>query len=119
MPFALILVGVLLVVAAVRDTTDKLFALVKGDFTGPNNYTYWMASILLIGALGYVKALQPLSRIFIVLLVVVLVLSHGGLFDKFNQQLFGGSLSGTGPVTLTPSTFTSIFGAGSIQSGGK
>lgn len=114
MPFALLIVGVVLIVAAVRDTTDVLFTLVKGDFTGSNGktpITYWMASILLIGAIGYIKPLQPLSRIFLVLLVVVLVLSHGGLFDKFNAQLFGGSLTGTGPITLG--------GAGSIQSGGK
>lgn len=115
MPFALILVGVLLVVAAVRGTTDVLFTLVKQDFTGPNNYTYWLASILLIGALGYIKPLQPISRIFLALLIVVLVVSHGGLFAKFNAQVFGGTLTGNQPVKLN----TNIFNAGSIQSGNQ
>lgn len=110
MPFALILVGVLLIVAAVRNTTDVLFTLVKQDFTGPNNYTYWLASILLIGAIGYIKPLQPLSRIFLVLIVVVLVLTHGGLFDKFNAQVFGGSLGISTPT---------LGGAGSIASGNQ
>lgn len=127
MPFALIIVGVVLVVAAVRGTTDVLFSLVKNDFTGANNYTYWLASILLIGAIGYIKPLQPLSRIFLALLVVVLVLSHGGLFDKLNAQLFGGTLTpGSGPVTLTgvQIDLSSLKGwnfgqAGSIQSGNQ
>src|SRR5215469_15320233 len=92
MPFALLIVGVTLVVAAIQNTSSDLFTLVKGDFTGRNNYTYWMASILLIGALGYIKPMQPLSRVFLALLVVVLIVSHGGLFDKLNAQLFGGTL---------------------------
>lgn len=118
MPFALLLIGIVLVVAAVRNTTGILwngnpgtsFKGIKGDFTGDNNFTYWLASILLIGAIGYVKPLQPLSRVFLVLLVVVLVVSHGGLFDKFNQQVFGGTLG-----TSTPT----LGGAGSIQSGNQ
>lgn len=110
MPFALLLIGIVLVVAAVRDKSDVLYTLVRQDFTGPNNFTYWLASILLIGAIGYVKPLQPLSRMFLVLLVVVLVVSHGGLFDKFNKQVFGGTLG-----TSTPS----LGGAGSIQSGNQ
>lgn len=109
MPFVLIIVGIVLVVASVRNTTDVLFTQVKGDFTGPNNFTYWMASILLIGAIGYIKPLQPLSRAFLVLVVVVLVLSHGGLFAQLNAQLFNTIGQGS----------TGIAGAGSIQSGGQ
>ena len=112
MPFVLILVGVVLVVASVRNTTDVLFSQVKGDFTGPNNFTYWLASILIIGAIGYIKPLQPLSRAFLVLVVVVLVLSHGGLFEQLNAQLFsslGQSSAGS----------AGVGGAGSIPSGGK
>ena len=82
MPFALILVGLLLVVAAVRNTvtdnsttgTKGLTTLIKGDFTGQNNFVYWMVSILIIGALGYIDSLKSLSRVFMALIVVALFL---------------------------------------------
>lgn len=95
MPFALIIIGVVLLAASVQNTQSQLFTLVKNDFTGSNNYLYWMVSILIIGAVGYIPTLKPISRMFLVLLIVVLFLSNGGIFQKFNQQLFGSS-SGIG-----------------------
>lgn len=127
MPFALILVGIVLVVAAVRNTSDVLFTTVKGDFTGTDNFAYWLVSILIIGALGYIKPLAPLSRAFLALLVVVLFLSNGGFFSKFNQQVFGGQLAGRTGGTVFGAGIGSILGnitgnlsgSGSIQSGGQ
>jgi hypothetical protein len=118
MPFALIIVGVLLVVSSVRGTvsdnangTPGLITLVKGDFTGANNFSYWLISLLILGALGYIDALKPLSRVFMVLVIVVLFLSNGGFFAKFNQQAFGSSTSSTvtnAPISLggLPATYT-------------
>lgn len=111
MPFALLIVGIVLVVAAVRDKADVLFTLVKDDFIsqpGKPSFMYWLAAILIIGAIGYIKPLQGLSRIFLALLVVVLVLAHGGLFDQFNRQLFSSAPASPG-----------VGGAGSIQSGNQ
>lgn len=94
MPFALLIIGIVLITSAVRNTSDQLFALIKGDFSGDHNFLYWMVLILILGALGYIDALRPLSRIFMVLVIVVLFLSNGGFFQKFNQQLFGTSITG-------------------------
>lgn len=118
MPFALIIVGLVLVVAAVRGTTDTLFSTVKGDFEGPNNFTYWVVAILILGALGYVPSLEKISRLFLALVVVALFLSNGGFFEKFNQQAFGsspadtslgslGSLSGALSNLATPQPWAS------------
>lgn len=96
MPFALLIVGIVLLVSAVRGTQGDLFTLVKGDFSGSNNYLYWVVSILIIGAVGYIDTLRPISRMFLVLVVVVLFLSHGGVFQQLNSQLFSPS---TGTVT--------------------
>jgi hypothetical protein len=87
MPFALLIVGVVLVVASVRDTQGDLYTLVKGDFTGPNNFIYWMISILIVGALGYIPSLQKLSRLFLVLILVGLLLNRKGFFAQFQQQI--------------------------------
>jgi hypothetical protein len=116
MPFALILVGVVLIVAAVRNTvtnsatTPGLVTLVKGDFTGNNNFTYWMVVILVLGALGYIDAIKPLSRIFMALVIVVLFLSNGGFFAKFSEQAFGNNTVPSNTVSNLPVNASGIIG---------
>lgn len=94
MPFALVTVGIVLLVASMRNTQDQLFTLVKGDFTGPNNFVYWFISILLIGAIGYVPKAKPFSVAMLALVIIVLVLARGnpsgtggGFFQQFTQAL--------------------------------
>jgi len=89
MPYALILVGLVLTVAGVRDKQDVLFTQVRADFTGPNSYGVWVAAILAIGAVGYVPTLQPLSRVFLALVLVVLLLHNGTVFNQFKDALTG------------------------------
>jgi hypothetical protein len=93
MPFAFGLIGTVFVIAGVRGSSADLLTLLKGDLTGSNNFVYWIISIAVIGAIGYVKDFQPLSRAFLVLVVVVLVLAEdkksgsGGFFVKFQDAV--------------------------------
>ena len=97
MPFALLIIGAFLLIAAVRGTTDGpsgLFALVAGDFTGSPNFTFWIVAILLIGAIGYIQKIKPLSDAMLVLVILVLFLSKGnpgavggGFFNQFTSAL--------------------------------
>lgn len=101
MPFALIIIGAVLLVASVRNTQDQLpdgspglFGLVKGDFSGQGNFVFWVVSLLIIGAVGYVPKLKPISDGFLVLVIIVLFLTKGnpngvggGFFSKFSQAL--------------------------------
>lgn len=87
MPFAFIIIGLVLLVSGVRNTQDDLFTLVKGDFTGQNNFIFWTISILIIGAVGYIPRLKPVANSFLVLVIVVLFLSNKGFFANFNQQI--------------------------------
>jgi len=97
MPFALLIVGIVMVIASVRDTVQSkpgqegLADLVKGDFTGQNNFVFWMVSILVIGALGYIPSMRGLSNVFLALVIVVLFLNKGsgvtGVFSQFNAAL--------------------------------
>lgn len=104
MPFAFLIVGLTLVVSSVRGTSGELLTLVKGDFTGSNNFIAWILAILVIGALGYIRPLQSPSRAMLVLVVLVLFLSNGGFFSKFQQQYFN-----TGNSVPTPSGIGSII----------
>jgi hypothetical protein len=110
MPFALVIIGIVLLVAAIRNTLSGpggLLTLLKGDFTGPNNFIYWMVAILIIGAIGYIPDLKKLSVAFITLVIVVLFLKRGnaqGIGGGFFTQ-FATALSST--QTASPSTTAS------------
>lgn len=94
MPFALLIIGAVLLVSAVRNTQDDLFALTKGDFTGQANFVYWVVALLIIGGVGYIPKLKPISDAFFILVLVVLFLTKGnpqgvggGFFTKFTSAL--------------------------------
>ena len=76
-----------MVVASVRNTNNDLVALLKGDFTGKGNFIYWMLSILVIGAVGYIPDLKPVSRAFLALVIIVLFINNRGVFSQFTQAV--------------------------------
>lgn len=94
MALAFLILGAVLLIAAIRNTQAQLFALLKGDFTGTNNFIFWFVAILAIGILGYVDQLKPLSIALLTLVVIVLFLSKGnpqtasgGFFQNFTTAL--------------------------------
>jgi hypothetical protein len=106
MPFVLIIAGIVLLIAAARDTQCQLFTLLVGDFTGTNNFIYWFLAIMIIGAIGYVPKLKPVSDAFLILVIIQLFLvKDRGFFDQFKRQI-GSTSTGstsTGSTTSTPS----------------
>lgn len=107
MPFVFLAIGVILVVAGVRGTEAQLFTLLSGDIKG---FAPWFVAILAIGALGYFKAIRPITDGFMALLIVVLFLSNGGFFSKF----FGASTAKSTAITnagqLTGATLGQLVG---------
>lgn len=95
MPFALLSIGILLLVVAVRDQQQAFVALLGGDFSGPGNFLYWVAALAIIGAIGYIPKAKPISNLFIVLILLVLILNrgnpatgiHGGIFSQLQAAL--------------------------------
>jgi len=99
MPYALILMGAVLLVAGVRNTYADLWKLVENDFTSQGGFLSWVAAIAVVGGMGYIPKLKPLSIAFMTLLLIVLVLSNGGVFQKlqlFIQSGAGGRNAGSG-----------------------
>jgi hypothetical protein len=74
LPLLFIGSGLVLVLTGVKGDPEKLWELLKGDFAGPNNFVYWFLSIAVLGSLGYIKGLENLSRMFMVLVLVALLL---------------------------------------------
>jgi hypothetical protein len=100
MPLIMILIGLLLIISAAHGETKTLFSLIHGDFTGQGNFVYWIASIVAVGAVGYIKPLRPLSIGFLVLILITLFLKNG---NGFFAQLTS-AINSTKSVPNTPAT---------------
>jgi hypothetical protein len=92
MAIVLIIVAVLLIIVGVRGTGAQLLTLMKGDFTGKNNFGLWILALLIVGAVGYVPSLKRLSDMFIVLVIVGIIFANdkgtsGGFFTKFQSAI--------------------------------
>lgn len=87
MPFALVIIGLIVVVAAVRDQLSTLSNLVIGDFTGSGNFIYFFVAIIVLGSIGYIEKLKPVSDAFLILVIVVLFLHNRGVFSQFQSAL--------------------------------
>jgi len=92
MPFALVLIGLLMIVTGARNTHAAFGQQIVSDFTGPQNFTTWMIAIGAMGSLGYIEALRPLSRSFMTLIIISFILKNGGVFDKFSDAIAKGPL---------------------------
>lgn len=115
MAFALITVGLMMVISAVRDTQDTFVCLVKSDFTGPKSFVYWIIALMIIGAIGNVEKLKPFSDAFLVLIILALFLAKGdpnkatgGFFEKFMQAL--GSIGSTSATSTATSVGNKLLG---------
>lgn len=89
MPYALIVAGIILTVAGVRNTQGALFGLIGGDFTGPRSFIWWSLSIVGIGAVGYVPSTRGLANAMLALILIVLVLANKGVFAQFTAAIKG------------------------------
>lgn len=88
MSLVLLFAGLLFIVAAVRGKQDDLFRLLKDDFTGSNNFIFWAAAIVLIGAIGYLPKLKGFSAALLALVLVGIALKKGtGFFDQLTAAV--------------------------------
>lgn len=93
MPFALVFIGLVMIVTGAKGTQSALGRQLVNDFTGQGNFFYWFAAIGTLGALGSIPGFKPFSRMFMTLIIVAMVLRNGGVFDKFMQAIKEGPVS--------------------------
>ena len=108
MPFALVTVGMLLIISGFQNTYRELGRQVASDFSGPNNFFYWAVALGVIGALGYVKSLEGFSRAFMALVIVAIFLSNKGFFNQLNSGIQAGSSTPILPAGGTTSSGSGI-----------
>lgn len=116
MLIVVLIIGVVLIVAAVRNSQAALFAALTQDVP---SYAVWAAAILALGMLGYVPGLKPVSRGLLILVILVIVLNNYQAviagFQNANTApaSSGGSGGGSGDPTgltnvSTPSALAAI-----------
>jgi hypothetical protein len=86
MPFVFAISGILLIIAGVRGKTSDLMTLVKSDFTGQPNYFEWMIALFLVGAIGYIKELSTISKMFMFLVLAGLLWKNKQVLSEFHAQ---------------------------------
>lgn len=106
MPFALLFIGILLVVVAVRNMQAPFLALLGGDFSGQGNFFYWIVALILVGVIGYLPKAKPVSDGLLVLILLALVLAtgkpgaaRGGLFKELTTALSSANNPSSGAIT--------------------
>lgn len=118
MPFALILLGILAFVAAYKNTLPELGALLKGDFSGQGNFMYWLAAMFIVGGIGYYKPLQNTSKMLMLLILIVMILSDKGFFNQFVTAL-NAPAPAANPDAQGLGTSQGNAGGGNSDGGGK
>lgn len=103
MPFALVTIGLLLIVVGFQNTYQAFGEQVIKDFSkdeekGTESFLWWMAAIGFVGALGYAKSLENFSRAFMALIIIGMILANKGFFDKFSTAFAEGVSTDTNPV---------------------
>lgn len=117
MPFVLLLLGLLLLIVAVRGTHGALFDLIRSEFTGAGNFLLFVAAVVIIGSLGYVRPLKPLAAAFIGLIVLAYLFNNkGGIFKQFEDQIKSPEAPAK-TATSTSSGTTSLYSTGGTMSG--
>lgn len=113
MPFALIIIGLILVVTGAKDTYQALGQYVIADFTGAGNFLYWIAAIFIVGAIGYVPDIRGPSRLFLLLILLSFVLANQGVFAQFKNALAQGPVPPQQTAVATPSSIPVQSGSAS------
>lgn len=121
MPFALVVIGMVLIITGLRNTYAQLGTTLYGDLIP---FSKFALAIVAVGALGYIPELRRFSHWFLALIIIAMVLANKGFFQRFSQALALGpqappqnASSGTGaPANATADQLT---GANMINTAAK
>lgn len=86
-PIILIIIGVVLIVSGVRGKSGDVGKILADDFSGGSSFTYWIIAVILVGIVASFSQSRKLGTAFFSLMLVVLFLSNGGFFAKFQSQI--------------------------------
>lgn len=89
MPFALIVIGIILAIAAYRDTLPDLFSIVKDVTSESQGFGYWVLASLLLGFAASIQTIRKPVNAFMILLMFVLLIRKRGTLEQMSNQIRG------------------------------
>ena len=119
MIFGILVIGLVLIASALKNTQHELGAQIATDVLGTDGFVAWAGAIMGIGAVGYIPGFKGPSRALLGLLLVVLVVRNGGLFSQLEAGIQGAEQAGPAPSIPTPSIAADLSGGGSSSSSGS
>ena len=87
MPIALMVVGLLIVVAGIKNNAAELESTIVGDFSGAGSFWYWIVAVIVIGSIGYYQPAKNVSHLFLGLIVLVFLISNKGVFAQIQAAI--------------------------------
>jgi hypothetical protein len=105
MPFALVFIGLLMVVSGLRDTHAELGSELVTDIGGKGGFGTRLLAIGAVGSIGYMgPEWRRLSVYFMVLVVLALLFSADkGFFEQLTKARQSGPVSVKSTPAVTPS----------------
>lgn len=73
MPLIALILGIILIVAAVRNSQGALYSALEQDVP---KFVIWGAAIIAVGAIGAIPGLKTVSRWLLALVVIVLIVNN-------------------------------------------
>jgi hypothetical protein len=108
MPFVVVLIGALIVIAGFNSTHGQLATQLKQDIPG---YFKWGAAIAAILALGFVPGLKVPSRYLLALVLLVIFLhNYQNIINGFKNFASSGGTSSGAAADLPTAAFTASAG---------
>jgi len=96
-----IFLGIVLIVAAVRNSQGALFTALQLDVP---KFVIWAAAIIAVGAIGAIPGLKPASRWLLALVVLVLIVNNYAKLTKgFSDAWQGANAQGAAGAANTSS----------------
>lgn len=108
-----------MIITGARGTYSQFGNQLAGEFQGTNNFTYEALAIFVVGAVGYIPAMQTISRWLLAFILLVILLGNkggNGFFTQFNAALKQGPTQPQGTGTVTGITASQVAAAQAGQS---
>lgn len=105
-----LVIGIILIVAAIRNSQAALFTALGQDVPA---YVVWAAAIVAVGAVGWIPGLRPVSRGLLALVILVIILrNYQGILAGFQNAAAPSAATNAPAATNGSST------AGAVQPNG-
>jgi hypothetical protein len=101
MPLALLFIGLLLVIVAIKGNYSAVFSQLETDLTGSGNFLVWIFAIMFVAIAGKILELPQAAKLFVTLILVVYVVSNVGIFTKA-EQAFADFSAAPAPASTSP-----------------